>query len=80
MVELAGVKDREDWVAEVTVKFVLPEIVPEVAVRVAVPTETAVARPLLLTVTTAVFDELQETCAVMSWVVPSAYVPVAVNC
>jgi hypothetical protein len=31
-------------------------------------------------VAVAVLDELQVTCAVMSLVVESAYVPVAVNC
>jgi len=47
---------------------------------VAVPPATAVARPLLLTVATSVFDELQVTCAVVSWLVPSEYSPKAVNC
>jgi hypothetical protein len=40
---------------------VFPEILPEVAVMAAVPTETAVARPLLLIVAIDVFDELQVT-------------------
>jgi len=70
----------EDRVAELTVRVVLPEIFPEVAVMVVpVPTATAVARPLLFTVAIDVLDELQVTCAVISRLVPSEYVPVAVN-
>jgi len=80
MLGLAGVTDMEDRVAEVTVMVVLPEILPEVAVMVAVPAATAVARPLLLTVATDGLDELQMTCGVTSWFVPSEYVPEAANC
>ena len=80
MLGLAGVTDMEDKVAEVAVRVVLPEILPEVAVMVAVPAATAVARPLLLTVATDGLDELQMTCGVTSWFVPSEYVPEAVNC
>jgi hypothetical protein len=47
---------------------------------VAGPPATAVARPLLLTVATSVLDELQVTCAVVSWLIPSEYSPKAVNC
>jgi hypothetical protein len=71
MLELAGVTEMEDRVAEVTARFVLPEILPEVAVMVAVPTEKAMARPLLLIVIANVLDELQVTCAVISKLVPS---------
>jgi hypothetical protein len=63
-----------------TVRVVLPEIVPEVAVMVGVPAEKAVARPLLLTVAIDVSVELQVTCVVILKLVPSEYVPVAVNC
>ena len=63
-----------------TVKVVFTKIVPEAAVMVVVPAVRAVARPLLLTVATAVLDELQVTEIVTSWVVPSENVPVAVNC
>jgi hypothetical protein len=67
----------EDRVAKITVRVVLPKEpvsekllgVAEVAVMVAVPAETAVARPLLSTVATDGFDELQVTCVVMSWIV-----------
>jgi hypothetical protein len=65
---------------EVTQRAVLPEIPPEVAVMVVVPAAMAVANPLLLTVATDVFDELQVTSMVILWLVPSEYVPVAANC
>jgi len=70
----------EDRVAELTVRAVLPEIVPEVAMMVVVPAAIAVASPLLLTVAIVVSEELQVACMVKSAVVPSANVPVAVNC
>lgn len=60
---------------------VFPEIVPEVAVIVDVPAATAVASPLVSTiVAAAVSDEDHVTDDVMSAVVLSEYVPVAVNC
>ena len=77
---LAGVTAMEDTVPVVTVRVVLPEIVPEVAVIVVVPAVPAVARPLLLMDAVDVLDELQVTDADISWVVPSENVPVAVNC
>jgi len=46
----------------------------------AFPAATAVPKPLLSTVATAVLDDLQATCVVISLVVPSEYVPKAVNC
>jgi len=61
MVGLAGVTVMEDRVAEVTVRVVSPEILPEVAMMVVLPGVTAVARPLLLMVATAGLDELQVT-------------------
>jgi hypothetical protein len=66
MLGLAGVTDKEARVAEVTVRVLLPEIVPEVAVMVAVPGAMALARPLLSTVAADVLDELQMTCIVIS--------------
>ena len=47
---------------------------------VAGPTVTVVARPVLLMVATDGFDEVQVTCTVISSVVPSEYVPMAMNC
>jgi len=61
----------EDRVAEATVRSVFPEMLPELAVMMAVPTATAVARPLLSTVATDIFDDLQITCVVISLLVPS---------
>ena len=57
----------------------VPEILPEMALMVAVPAARAVARPPLLTVATDVSDDLQVTCVLISWLVPSEYVPVAVK-
>ncbi len=56
-------------VAAVTISVVLSETGPDAAVIVADPAATAVARPLLLTVATLVFDELQVTDDEMSWLV-----------
>jgi hypothetical protein len=67
-------------IAGVTVRIVFPEILPEAAVMVAEPVVTAVARPLLLTIATDVLEEDQVTCVVISWLVPSEYVPEAENC
>ena len=44
------------------------------------PGAMAVARPLLLTVATDVFDEVQEACLVRSRVVKSENLPLAVYC
>ncbi len=63
---MAGVMDKKDRVAEVTVRVVLPEMLPEVAVIVDVPTATPVARPLVLIVATETSEELQATCRVIS--------------
>jgi len=51
---------------DVTVRVCLPEIAPEVAVMIAVPAATAVAKPSLLTVATDGSDELQVTRLVNS--------------
>ncbi len=77
---LPGVTDKEVKVAEVTVRVLLPEILPEVAVMMAVPAAMAVAKPPLVTVATDGLDELQVTCVVKSRLVPSEYVPTAANC
>jgi len=67
-----------------TVRVVLPEIfgvlVIEVAVMVVLPAATAVARPVLLTVATVGSEEVQLTTVVISKLVVSEYVPVALNC
>ena len=80
---MTGVIVIDESVAGVTVRVVEPEMLPDAALMVAVPTARAVADPLepaaLLIVATAVLDELQVTAAVRSWVELSVYVPIAVN-
>ena len=80
MLTVAGVTAIEERVAAVTVRVVFPEILPDVAVMIAEPAAIAVAKPLPLTVATDVFEEFQVTCVVISWLVPSEYVPEAANC
>lgn len=80
MLGLVGVIEIEDKVAAVTVKTEFPEILPDVAEMVVLPTATDVARPLVLIEATAAFDEAQVTCEVKSCIVLSEKVPVAVNC
>jgi hypothetical protein len=70
MVEVAGLMLIDTRVAEVTVRAVLPEIVPEVAVMVVVPAVSAVACPASIAATLPL-DEVQLTEEVRSWVVPS---------
>ena len=67
-------------VAAVMVRVAVPVLPLKAAVMVAVPAATPVARPLLLIVATSVFDELQITCVLISWLVPSEYMPEAANC
>jgi len=55
---------------EATVRTVSPEMLPEVAVIVAVPAAILVTNPLSLTVATDGFDELQVTCMVISIIPP----------
>ncbi len=66
-----GVTAIELNVAVVTVKIVEPDLVPDVAVIVAVPTVLPVAIPGDTTVATAMVPELQVTVLLMSRVVPS---------
>jgi len=71
MVGLAGATEMDDRVAELTVRVVFPEMLPKVTVMVVVPAETAVARPLILTVATDMLEEVQPTWVLISWLVPS---------
>lgn len=73
----------ESSTAAVTVSPALPDTLPEVAEIVVEPVAAAVASPLvlslaLLMVATEVFDEAQVTEAVMSLLLLSVNVPVAV--
>jgi hypothetical protein len=75
-----------DKVAEpaLTVRVVVAQTLPEVALIVVDPAATDVASPFepaaLLIVAMPVLDELQVTAAVRFCVVLSENVPVAVNC
>ena len=84
MLGFSGVIATETSVATVTVKSVVPETLPSVAVIVVVPTATELASPslpaALLIVAVPGLLELQVTAVVRSCVVLSENVPVAVNC
>ena len=69
-----------DRVGGDTVNVVLPVIPLSVAEMLVLPALTAVASPALVMVATPVFEEAQVTEPVRFWVLPSEYVPVAVNC
>ncbi len=79
-----GVTAMDTSVARVTVSAVEPEMFPEAAVMVVVPIATGVTFPLepdaLLIVATDVADELHVTVDVISCVLPSEKVSVALNC
>jgi hypothetical protein len=74
----------ETRVAAVTVRMVDPLIEPDVAVIVAVPCPTVAANPvvapILLIVAVVGVSEVHCTVEVRFCVLPSVYVPVAVNC
>src|SRR5262249_56588130 len=63
-----------------TVSLVLPTTDPIVAEIVAVPGAWAVARPEELITVTFGADDAHVTWLVTSFVLPSEYVPMAVNC
>lgn len=67
---LAGLTETEVSTGAVTVSVADPLIEPEVAVIVAVPSATPMARPPL-TVATVPDDEVQVAVEVRFWVVPS---------
>ena len=64
----------------VTVKTVESEIPPDAALMVVVPVRSPVALPSRLILATDVFDDDHVTSLVMFLVLPSEYVPVALNC
>jgi hypothetical protein len=80
--EFAGVtaRDFRTGAAVVTVNVVEPVTEPEVAWIVLLPGPTPLAKPVLLIVPTEVLEEVQLTEFVRFWVLPSLYLPVAVNC
>jgi hypothetical protein len=76
----AACGDTTTVVVDTTVSVVPPVMVPNAAWIVEIPTFDVVARPVALIVATVVAKELQVAVGVKSAVVPSLYVPVAVNC
>jgi hypothetical protein len=83
MLEFAGVTAIDTSVG-VTVRVVEPEMLPDMAFIIVLPTDTDEASPLepavLLIVATDTFDELHVTDVVRFCVELSEKVPVAVNC
>jgi hypothetical protein len=80
---LDGVTARDTSIAGVTVRVVLPEMPPPVALIIVWPDAAAVAKPFeptALLIAAAAVEELQVTDVVISWVELSEYVPVAMNC
>ncbi len=61
MLGSAGLMDMEVRVARVTITVVMPERFSEVAVMVAVPRPMPLTIPILSTVATELFDEVQMT-------------------
>lgn len=75
-----GVTAMEAITGAVTVNAVEFETDPRVAEILAVPAPTPAAMPFTSIVATPVADDAQVTSAVRSRLLPSLYVPVAVNC
>ena len=70
-VRLSGATEMAVIVGAFTVTEVDPETELRVAVIVALPAATPVTNPEALTVASAMVDEFQLTCAVMSRLLPS---------
>jgi hypothetical protein len=64
----------------ITVKVVEPFIAPKAASIVVCPAATPLASPVALIVATPGAEEPHVTVLVRFWVLPSLYVPLAVNC
>jgi hypothetical protein len=83
MVGFVGVIASDTKVAGVTVNVLVPETPFRLAVITDVPALTPVASPMLLLVllmvATLVVAEVQFAVAVTSLIVPSLYLPLAVN-
>ena len=80
IVAVGGVIAIDTSVAAVTVSIVVPLTAPEVAVILAVPMPTLCARPALLMVAVDGVSDDHMAVLVKFCVLPSEYVPVAVNC
>lgn len=85
MIGLGGVTIMDVSSAAVTVRVTAFDVTPlKLALTDVVPTDRAVARPFvpaaLPTVATCVLFDVQVADAVMSFLEPSEYAPIAVNC
>lgn len=84
MLGLVGVTEMDTRVAGVTVRLVEPDMLPDVALIVVVPTAAEVAFPsdpgMLLMAATEAAEELHITDVVISCALLSEKMPVAVNC
>ncbi len=80
MVADAGVMEMEFKWAPTTVNTMESEREPTAAAMVVVPPVRSVARPVVSIVATPGADEVQATPLVRSWLEPSAYSAVTVNC
>ena len=80
MVALAADTAMEDKGAPETVRVPVPVMAPDAALTLAVPSFIPVASPAALTAITPPGELVHATELVMFWVLPSEYVPVAVNC
>ena len=78
--ELAGATAIDSRFGVVTVRRVEPDVDPDVAVIVVVPWVADAARPVFDTLATDDIEDVHVAELVKSWVLPSLYVPVAVNC
>ena len=77
---LTGFTTNDARLAAFTVREVLPLIAPEVAEIVTVPSLRPVVKPLTVMDAMLLLVDAHVTVPVMSWVVASLNVPVAVNC
>lgn len=75
-----GLTAIESKIAELTVSFVEPLMLPDAALMVVLPWAIAVANPPALIVATAAVEEVQVTALVTSCMLPSLKVPAAANC
>src|ERR1700687_3753793 len=80
MDNVAGTTFKPITTGGVTVRLAVPVKDPAVALIVAVPTARATAAPVALTLAIAGPDEVHVAVFVRFCVLPSLYVPVAVNC
>lgn len=77
---LSGVTEMLTSAAGVTESVADPEIEPDVAVIVVVPRVPLTATPVAPMVATAGVEDVHDAEVVMTLVLPSVYVPVAMNC